>query len=206
MRTLPVSHRVARLRQRSEAGIVLIAALAVLLMLTLLSIGMFHSFGLEERITGNTREKQHAFYAAQSALQNAEAWLHAGSAGVPTACSLTSVSDAPQVCNAATTPSQQTLATTLWNCSYGTPFVPPSVDLAGTWTQQMTTQTDCAGAATQGTYYEDPQYAITYLGPDPANQGTLYQVTAMGYGGNQNAVAVVQSVYFVSSGTTVVSK
>jgi len=36
---------------------------------------MFRGFGLEERITGNAREKQHAFYAAQTALQYAEQQL-----------------------------------------------------------------------------------------------------------------------------------
>jgi len=179
-----------------ERGIVLIAALAVLLMLTLLSIGMFRSFGLEERITGNTREKQHAFYAAQSALQNGESWLAGGNAGPGTACSMTNPSATVQICTQATTPSQQTLATTLWNGNFGTTFVPAAVTINGIATQQL--------AATQ--YFADPQFAITYLGLDPSGQGTLFQVTSLGYGGSANAVAVVQSVYSVNSGTTVVSK
>jgi len=53
-------------------------------------VSMFRSLGLEERITGNTREKQHAFFAAQSALQSAENWLSSGNAGQGTACSMTS--------------------------------------------------------------------------------------------------------------------
>ena len=53
----------------------------------------------------------------------------------------------------------------------------------------------------------DPQFAITYLGQDPGTPGAyLYQVTSLGYGGNQNAAAVVQSVYSVGGGSTVVSK
>jgi len=181
---------------RQPRGFVLIAALALLLMLTLLSVGMFRSLGLEERIAGNTREKADAFYAAQSALQNAEAWLTAGNAGQGTGCSLVSPTNTPQICTVATTPSQQTLAGTLWNAIYGTTFVPPVVTIDGVPQAQMT--------AAQ--YYADPQYAITYLGPDPANANSnLYQVTAQGFGGTQNSVAVVQSIYSVGNGTTCAS-
>jgi type IV pilus assembly protein PilX len=181
---------------RPAKGFILIAALALLLMLTLLSVGMFRSLGLEERIAGNTREKADAFYAAQSALQNAEAWLSAGNAGAGTGCSLVSATPTPQICNVATTPTQQTLATTLWNATYGTTFVPPVVTINGVPQQQM--------SASQ--YYADPQYEITYLGSDPANANSkLYQITAQGFGGTQNSVAVVQSVYSVGVGTSCAS-
>ncbi len=179
---------------RRQGGIVLIVALALLLMLTLLSVGMFRGLGLEERITGNTREKQHAFYAAQSALQYAEFWLNSGNAGLPSACAATSAT--PQVCSQATTPSQQTFATTAWNTSFGTTFTPPTLNVNGTQTAQVTSNQ----------YFANPQFAITYLGPDPAKAGaSLYQVTSQGYGGNANAVAVVQSVFSVGSGGSCVS-
>jgi len=181
---------------RRTHGFVLIAALAMLLMLTLLSLGMFRSLGLEERIAGNTREKADAFYAAQSALQNAEAWLSAGNAGEATACSATSPSPTPQICSVPTTLPQQTLATTLWNTTYGTTFVPPVVVINGNVQAQMT--------AAQ--YYANPQYSITLLGKDPSNaNANLYQITAQGFGGTQNSVAVVQSVYSVGTGTTCVT-
>jgi len=191
----------------AQRGFVLIAALAVLLMLTLLSVGMFRSLGLEERITGNTREKQHAFFAAQSALQSAEAWLSGGNASQGTACSMVSPTVTPQICTLATTPAAQALATTAWSCSYGTTYVPPAVTVNGNLIQQLIPETNCAGATSPGTVYMDPQFAITYLGQDPASPGAyLYQVTSLGYGGNQNAAAVVQSVYSVGGGSTVVSK
>jgi type IV pilus assembly protein PilX len=183
-------------------GFALIASLAVLLMLTLLALGMFRSFGLQERITGNTREKQHAFFAAQSALQSAESWLLSGNAiqagtGTPsqgTPCSMSSPSPTPQICNTSTTPRQQTLATTVWNCEFGTMYTAPS-------TTQLTAQTTCAGGTpSTGSVYMIPQFAIGYLGADPTNLGAyLYQVTSLGYGGNQNAMAVVQSVYSVGA-------
>jgi type IV pilus assembly protein PilX len=180
---------------RRERGIVLIAALAVLLMLTLLSVGMFRSFGLEERITGNTREKQHAFFAAQSALQNAENWLVSGNAGSGVPCTV-QVSATPVICTTPAPVTQQQLATTIWNTSFGTTFTPPSLTLNGTSTTQMASS-----------YYASPQFAIFSLGPDPTGQGSLFQVTAQGFGGsNTNSVAVVQSVYSVNSGTQQVNR
>jgi type IV pilus assembly protein PilX len=186
-------------RQARERGIVLIAALAVLLMLTLLSIGMFRSFGLEERITGNSREKQHAFYAAQSALQYAETWLSANSTGSGVACS--GASSAPTICAAPSNQNQQqfTYATTNWSASGSSPY--------GTTYQPAEIVTSGSSTVTAQTVYALPQFAINYLGQDPSTAGaSLYQVTALGFGGNANAAAVVQSVYSVKSGTTCVSK
>lgn len=189
---------VATVRAR-DRGIVLIAALAVLLMLTLLSIGMFRSLGLGGRIAGNTREKAHACAAAQSALQGAESWLASGSATAAALCN--GVSSIPQVCTGAV--SQQTFYTAPW--SFGTTFVPPSVTVNGTTSAEVTTNVVSGTLPqTQATYlYADPQYYITVLGPDPGQiNATLYQVTALGYGGSPSAVAVVQSVYSVSATTS----
>lgn len=176
----------------AQRGFVLIASLAVLLMLTMLAVGMFRGLGLEERITGNTREKQHAFFAAQSALQSAELWLNSGNAGQGTACSMTSATVSPQICTTQTTPSLETLATTGWSCSFGTTYAPPA----------LAPQQNCNGVVSAtGSVYMDPQYAITFLGADPGSPGAyLYQVTSLGYGGNANSMAVVQSVYSVGGG------
>jgi len=55
-----------------------------------------------------------------------------------------------------------------------------------------------AGGA--GTYYANPQMYIQYLGISPDGTGLLYMVTALAYGGNSSAVAVVQSTFETSSG------
>ncbi len=192
-----VLHCAVPLRAR-ERGVVLIAALAVLLMLTLLSIGMFRSFGLEERITGNSREKQHAFYAAESALQFGENWLISNGSGSGVLCS--GATSGPTICATPTNPAQQqfTFATTNWSSSGTSPY-------GTTYNQaQFTTSTSSTTAQVTTTL---PQFAINYAGQDPSIPGAnLYQVTAIGFGANANAVAVVQSVYSVSSGTVCVSK
>ena len=201
MKTIARQLPVTRSGAPRERGFVLIASLLVLLMLTMLSVSMFRSLGLEERITGNTREKQHAFFAAQSALQSAENWLSSGNAGQGTACSMTSPTPKAQICTLATTPSPRNLATTAWSCTFGATYVPPAIVVQGTLMQQLVPQTNCAGATSPGTVYMDPQFAIALLGADPGSPGAyLYQVTSLGYGGNQNAIAVVQSVFSVGAG------
>ncbi|MGL1645792.1 pilus assembly PilX family protein, partial [Vibrio parahaemolyticus] len=43
--------------------------------MTILGIAMFRTLGTQERIAGNTREKQRSMYAADSAEAYAEWWL-----------------------------------------------------------------------------------------------------------------------------------
>jgi len=100
----------------------------VLLMLTSTRVAMFRSFGLQERIAGNTREKQHAFQAAQSALQFGEWWLIQGNAN--TGHCLLGALAATQVC------SNAGAMATLDHCavSIGSTYVPSMSTAARRWT------------------------------------------------------------------------
>jgi len=186
---------------RRERGVVLIAALAVLLMLTILSIGMFRSFGLEERITGNSREKQHAFYAAQSAMQYAEQQLLSPTLGQPKDClpGIILAAGTITVCDASTTQANSVIASnssvgSSWGSVNGaTPYPLPS---------GYTTSSASSGSTTY--LYASPLYQVEWLGPDPSTPGGyLYQVTALGYGANANATSIVQSVFSVVPAVTV---
>jgi type IV pilus assembly protein PilX len=171
---------------RAQRGVALVIALLVLVLLTSLGVAMFRSFGLQERIAGNTREKQHAFQAAESALQFGEWWLTQNNAVTGTSCSgnLT----ATTVCSNA-----QTLATFTGGAwTIGSTYTPINVNGAA----PMTIST--SGGA--GTYYSSPRLYINYMGLDPTGQARVYQVTATGNGGDANSIAVVQSTYSVSTG------
>src|ERR1700692_1127726 len=85
-----------------QRGLVLVTSLLLLVVVTLLAVGMFRSFGLDEKIAGNVREKQRAVSAAETAEQFAEYWLASGHATTGTACTAVVDSTAPQVCNATT--------------------------------------------------------------------------------------------------------
>src|SRR5690242_21879696 len=58
-----------------QRGMALVSSLLLLLVLTMLGVGMFRSFGLQERIAGNTRERQRALHAAIVGQSYAEWWL-----------------------------------------------------------------------------------------------------------------------------------
>ncbi len=181
IRTLPS----ARSRER---GFVLIVAMLFLIVLTTLSVSMFRSFNLQERIAGNTREKERALEAAQSALQYGEWWLSQGNGSTGKTCS--AVLDANtlsqmQVCsNPVAKP-----ATLPWSARAD--YRPPNMTVSAG-----------GGIASGGdiNYSAKPGLSIGYLGLSPDGKSLLYQVSAFGYGGSATAAAVVQSTYQVSGG------
>jgi type IV pilus assembly protein PilX len=174
--------------RRREGGFVLVTGMLILIVVTLLSVSIFRSLGLQERIAGNTREKQRALEAAQSALQYGEWWINLGNAGTGVDC--TSVGNANnkdemKVCN--------------------TPLAAPA---ALPWTAradylpaEMTVKSG-GGLAASGdiNYWAKPGLHIHYLGLGPDLKSLLYQVSAFGYGGSETAAAVVQSVYQIKPG------
>lgn len=184
-RRQPISSFAVKPRQH---GFVMIISLLFLIVLTVLSISMFHSFDLQEKIAGNTLEKQRALETAQSALQYGEWWLGQGNGGTGSAC--TAVTNANtlsqmQVCsNALATP-----ATLPWTAR--AEYLPPNMSAAG------------GGGVTGGgdiKYSAKPGMYISYLGLAPDGRSLLYQVSAYGYGGRATTAAVVQSTYQITGG------
>jgi type IV pilus assembly protein PilX len=180
MKILP-PHRPHRGAASTDRGFVMITGLLFLIVITLLSLAMFRSFGLQERIAGNTRDKQRAFEAAQNALQYGEWWLAQGSAaGTGTVC--TGVADgntvsAMRICSNAVT-------TTTSLPAVRTDYRPPGITVG-------------AGGTTGGdvNYATKPALHISYLGLAPSGLAMLYQVTGFGFGGNPDTMSVVQSTY-----------
>ena len=180
----------SRPRSRRQSGIVLVASLLIMLVITLLGLSMFRSFGTQERIAGNTREKQRALHAAETARQHAEWWLtQSGNAstGAPCTALLSANANQTQVCSNAV-PDAVTVPWTSGASQLGITYTPPNNVMNVSTTGGL------------GTYYAIPRFYIYYMGLASDGMGSLYQITAAGYGGNSNAVAVVQSVYYVSSG------
>lgn len=183
-REAPFGNRTLRLAQR---GMALITGLLLLLVMTIIAVSMFHGFGSEEQVAGNTREKQRAVNSAESAEQYAEWWLINGTIPPDSTCNAIVSSDTGQICSNALT-------------DYS--HVPWTAGVSYTPFSQQETVTGATGTPSQGSYYGAPIYYITDMGPatDAAgDSGTLYQVDAYGYGGTSNAVAEVESTYLVSS-------
>jgi type IV pilus assembly protein PilX len=167
----------------SQRGMVLVTALLLLIVVTLLAVGMFRSFGLDEKIAGNSREKQRALSAAETAEQYAEWWLSQGNSSTGVACGAGMVT-APVVCNNILTNVTQIP----W--AAGVTYVPT----VGATVMNTTT--------TGATYYAGtPTFYISYLGPSVGGLGSIYQIDAVGYGGSADTAAVVEATYVVQSST-----
>lgn len=201
MRGINESHRSVE-GSALQRGMVLVTSLLLLVVVTVLAIGLFRSFGMDEKIAGNTREKQRALQAAVSAQQFAEWWLSVGNTALPVNCAATVTAPTVQVCSnvlPTVMGGAQNIAAVPWTANgttTGTPvgvtYTPPS----------MTGSIQTGSNIAAGTYYASPVFYISYLGIGTgANgaSGSLYQVDAVGYGGSPNTAAVVESTYIVET-------
>ena len=175
---------------RGSRGMVLITTLLLLLVVTILALAMFRGVGLENRIAGNTLDKQRALQGANSAQQYAEQWLISNIESVaPMDCSSDPQATAlPVICNMPLVKQVAggQVAVAPWYIS-GT-----AVGFTYNPNNQLTIST--TGGA--NSFYGAPVAYIGELGEDATTaNATDYIVDAWSYGGSQSTVAVVESVY-----------
>jgi type IV pilus assembly protein PilX len=169
-----------------QRGMALISAMLLLIVVTILAISMFRSYGIQEKIAGNVREKQRALNAAVSAQQYAEWFLTNNGLPATIACPAGFVPTV-QICNA-------TINFTTAPWPTGVTFTQFTQN-AGNGVVNVVNAN-----ASHDTYFQQPTFYITDLGnPAGGGKGEVYQIDAIGYGGNNNAVAVVESTILVSS-------
>jgi type IV pilus assembly protein PilX len=172
-----------------QRGLVMISALLLLLVATILAATMFRSFGTQEKIAGNLREKERAVHAAVTAQQYAEWWLQSGNAPAKGNCASIIDYTAGQVCSNAI-PTTDIPNPSAW--PGGVTFAPPDPSSTTSRTNMDVTQT-----IGPGTYWSKPTFYIADLGPGAG--GELYQIDAWAVGGTANTVAVVESTYVLTS-------
>jgi type IV pilus assembly protein PilX len=185
-----------------QRGVALVTSLLLLLIITILALSMFRSFGTQEKIAGNLREKERALHAADSAQQYAEWWLLQGNntAIGSVACTgqVPATPTSGQICNQ--TPQQVFLATPQsvtqvpWTTAGGNiiqvTYTPPGMQLLG----------QPALPGNPAPYFATPAFWITDRGIAADAAGEAYQIDAYGYGSAASTVAVVESVYEVQQG------
>lgn len=181
-----------------QRGMALVTALLLLVVITILGVTMFRSYGLTERIAGNTRERERTLAAAMATQAYAEFYLN-GNKGANsvqnTDCSKLGPGAAVaaiMVCTNPVVTGTQTVAQVPWKNSFA--YTPPG----------MTVNTSGGGL---GTYTAAPQFYITFLGAaNGSNQSynaqsgqnaSVFQIDAVAWGGAGNTVAVVESGYKV---------
>jgi type IV pilus assembly protein PilX len=192
--------------RRGQSGMVLVSAMLLLLVVTIMAMSMFRSFGMQEKIAGNTREKQRALQVAMSTQQYAEWWLTTQS-NAPRAVSMGLAADAAAVCanNVVldanqgqgqiclnSLPSQLgTSNLTNWANSKtpnstaggGVAYTPPLLNYTGSDTN----------ASVPDIYAARPRFYIGDLGPLPTGRGEVYQVDAYSFGESAATAAIVES-------------
>ena len=180
----------ASARRAVQHGMVLVTSLLLLIVVTLLALGMFRSFGLDEKIAGNVREKHRALNAAETAEQYAEWWLSSGFGSVGIVCSALVPAATGQVCAnplSGFSGTGKVEAVPLpWTA--GVSYTPPAPSAA--------TAMNAPGG--QNAYYSTPTFYIQYLGASPTTlPGVIYQIDAAGYAGSSDTAAIVESTYLV---------
>jgi type IV pilus assembly protein PilX len=177
----------------SQKGVALVMAMVFLLLLTMLGISALSTTSLEEKMAANTKERNTAFQAAESALMVAEAWVIA-QINKPIFPDTANGLYLPNSCTANT-------AKPVWDCP----------DLNWSSTSDLVvypstpTATVSGGLTKVGT---QPKYIVEDLGEMPETGGsvvvpttykgkgnTVLRVTARGTGSADAAQAMVQSVY-----------
>lgn len=184
--------------RRHSSGYILIVSLLVLLLMGIIGASLLRGNVTQETVASNLAGKVRAQLAAESALNYAETWLTVSrnaSSGSP--CSVGVVSSVAVVCNANSPapgtfdPNSLLVPTTAPGAS-GAIFAPPAMSVS------------TAGGAND--YYQYPRYYIQFAGLVTDNSGapvgSLYKITAGGYGGNVNEVAAVQAYYKVYAPAT----
>lgn len=162
-----------------QNGMILIAGLILLLVITLIGVTSMQSVTLSEKMAANMRDSNVAFHATESALSDAEQWLQQ-QASQPAAVS---ACDAPPCAvwehNVLGTMAGRTHS---WWQAQAQPF---SSNIAG--------------------IYSQPRYIIEEFGFVPNELSVdarakgmgyhYYQVTARGTGGSDTTQVIIQSIY-----------
>lgn len=170
-----------RLNPRPQRGSVLVVSLMILVLLTLIGITAMGNTTLEEKMAGNSRDRQLAFQAAESALLANEDWLEPLTVDPIDASAGEGCSSPP--CNVL-----EADGTVI--ASKSASWWPINAREYGT-----ARELDIAGVA------HDPYFVIEEQGfvPDslePNSPGrTMYRVTARGVGSTSQAEVILEETY-----------
>ena len=186
-------------RAAVQRGVALISSLLLLLIVTILALSMFRSFGTQEKIAGNLREKDRALHAAVSAQQYGEWWLTQGNntavGAVACAAPLLSANlGQGEICNqtlpnATGLPAGSLIVQVPFPWALGVTYIPPTMGVPGV-----------AGTNGDPPYFAAPAFYIADRGVAGDGAGEAYQIDAYGYGSAAGTVAVVESTYEVAQG------
>lgn len=165
-----------------QSGAVLPISLIMVLLLTMIGVTGMQTTSLEEKMAGNSRDRNLAFQAAESALREGESFLTAASLPTFSAAGTNGLYTTSSIAI-----SEDTLKTsnTFWSNNNNTVRV---------------TNADVTEHVAAAPRYVIQQLAFSEGGGQSLDAGVhqeneMYQVTARSVGGNATTVVIVQSTY-----------
>lgn len=168
---------------RYQQGAVLVVGLLILLLLTLIGTSAMQGTSMQERMSGNMRDRNLAFQAAEAALREAERAVRQGTAtAIPLGSSLvTNPGDPAFWAGIFADPSTHT---DFRVSEYGG-------DLAGVLTQPMyVVETLVSPASANG---GEPVVENIEFGPVSETTSNMFRVTVFAVGGTEAAVVILQT-------------
>jgi type IV pilus assembly protein PilX len=192
-------------------GFVLIASLLLLLVMTLLALTMFHSFGVQELVAGNVREKQRALQSALAAEQYAEMWLTAPGNVLTNTVDCSTVSLQPYSATSVPYICLQPISFVVpvtqvpWKIGakeVGFMFFPGSTSTPGngdTFGDMYVSQTGALNGNNEASYVQVPRFYIGLLSATASQ--AIYRIDAWNWAGTPNTAAVVEANYSVTCAT-----
>lgn len=174
----------------NQRGVALIMALVFLTLLTILGVTAMSTSSLEEKMATNTRDRNLAFQAAETALLAAETWM-AGLGSEPNF--LAGNADDKGLYTFDPAALDPIWETVVWTGTkvVAYPCTPDDTTPSNSSGCVGGTKTEISKVSTQ------PKYIVEKMGlADSAIPGTYaYRITARGTGGSNAAVVMLQSVY-----------
>lgn len=176
-----------RHRPPNQQGVALVVALVFLLILTILGVAAMGTASLEEKMAGNSKDRNLAFQAAESTLKMTENWINAQLAKPV----FPDNTNGLYVSSSTATPVWESVS---WTSSAGYVLYPSTPS-----------QTNSGGLSKVNT---QPKYIIEDLGEIPEQGGslvlpgnykgmgkTVLRITVRATGGTDAAVVMLQSTY-----------
>lgn len=181
---------------KHQRGVALVMAMVFLMILTIIGVTVMSSTALQEKMAGNVQDKNLAFQAAESALRLGEQYLAVTDTTALPAFT-TAGTSAGHFLPAAggTPPVWDAVNWTACGSAGGVVCVTGGDALAKVKTQPrylIEQIGSVGGGPATGTSLVQP---FTYGTSTPGGGQTMYRVTALGTGGTDTAVVMVQSVF-----------
>lgn len=154
-----------------QRGMVLIISLLFMLIMMLAALSVMQGSTMQEKMTGNNRDRQLAFQAAESALRAGETYLGGGSLGT--------FADSDGLYTQGTLPRDVTATGLSWRSLDSTP----------------------AGAVAAPQYLiesfirPDQTQSLSLAADEAVEPEILYRVSAKGFGSTERSQILLQSIY-----------